>query len=725
MHRVAHEERRPPSTGAELHGDVSGTVLQTGVLHGGVHVHQAPGPQPEPDRLLHQLPRPAPVFVNREPELAELDALTGSPPGTGPGPPGPGALVLLTGSGGVGKSSLALRFAWKNAHRTPHGQLYYDLGAHAGGGPADPGDVLASFLAALGVSADAMPPDLSGRASWFRSLTTGKGVTLLLDDAASAAQVRALLPGPDPRSVTIVTSRNRLAGLALDGARPLAVGPLEDTDASRLLARLADVPTGDMSLVDRAARFCGGLPIALIAAAVSVRLRGTGAIGGVVRDLEQHGRRIEALSPEEEQEMSVRSVFDASYDALPEAAARLYRRLGWAPMSEVTRLAAAALLDSSPEEARDALRALATGSLVQEVAEGRYRMHDLLRLHARERAVAAEPESEVAVITRLCDLYSACSREADRSVRPYAASGGERPGTAPVGFDGKRDALAWLGTERTALTELAVLAGRNGLHRQAMGIAEGMWPIFLNFRDVRSWLRAADAALGSARAVGDDRYAARVLAKKGLVHSYSGDHDGAQEALDAAERIWRELGDRERIAQVLQRRGIAAFDAGHHHSAAEHLGKSLRIDEELGHRHNRAITLLTLGRVHKALGRSDNARAALGPALQELSPDGVDDPLNAARARMELAPLLSADDPGRAEEHLVAACGVLRDHGADAGHAEALLALGRLRLHAENADAARSPLQKALGLFERMGDRESAGQARSALAQAAADQDHG
>ena len=149
------------------------------------------------------------------------------------------ATVVIVGSGGLGKTSLASHWLHRAGGHYPEGTLFADLGGQGMGDAMRPGDVLAGFLRAFGVTPDSIPVGASQRAALFRSVTTGKRVAVVLDNAASAAQVRVLMPGPgraeaDPTrgerqawpSLVLVTTRWRLAGLAVDGARFLELGPL-------------------------------------------------------------------------------------------------------------------------------------------------------------------------------------------------------------------------------------------------------------------------------------------------------------------------------------------------------------------------------------------------------------------------------------------------------------------------------------------------------------------
>ncbi|MFD5830038.1 BTAD domain-containing putative transcriptional regulator [Lentzea sp. NPDC060358] len=207
-----------------------------------------------------QLPEAPAHFTGRAAELARL-----APAAAG------GATVVITataGAAGIGKTALAVRWAHEIAGRFPDGQLHADLRGSSAT-PADPADVLADFLGAFGVPDPGLPADLPDRAALYRSVVADRRVLVLLDDARDVEQVRPLLPA-GPGCLAVVTSRNRFTGLVVrEGAIPVPLGVLADGDATALLAahlgedRLAAEPDAAAELV----AFCGGLPLALTAAA--------------------------------------------------------------------------------------------------------------------------------------------------------------------------------------------------------------------------------------------------------------------------------------------------------------------------------------------------------------------------------------------------------------------------------------------------------------------------
>lgn len=203
-----------------------------------------------------QLPAASPWFVARTRELDRLDTALDEAVG----------LVVVTGTGGTGKTSLALHWAHKRAERFPGGQLYVNLrGFDGAGGPLPPEDALQGFVEALGGARERIPATLDARAALYRSLLAGRQALVVLDNAYDTDQVRPLLPG-DAKSVAVVTSRGRMAGLvAREGAVPITLGALAGPEAVALLTRrlgrdrVAAEPEAVAELVEHAAR----IPLAL------------------------------------------------------------------------------------------------------------------------------------------------------------------------------------------------------------------------------------------------------------------------------------------------------------------------------------------------------------------------------------------------------------------------------------------------------------------------------
>ncbi|GHH24484.1 hypothetical protein GCM10017790_48880 [Amycolatopsis oliviviridis] len=338
-----------------------------------------PAPERKPVRraVPAQLPSAVRGFTGREAELAELGRLltASESPGTD--------IAVVSGTAGVGKTALVLRWSHLVRERFPDGQLYADLGGHGPDEPVRPGATLAAFLGALGLGEREIPRDPAERAARFRTEVAGRRILIVLDNAASAGQIRPLLPGASSCAV-LVTSRDSMAGLvALHGARRLGLGRLPRSDAVTLLRVLiGDRADADPRSTAALAELCARLPLALRVVSELAAAHPDGTLAELVDVLGAPQDRLELLEAGDYPHASVRTGLSWSYRRLPPEAARVFRLAGRQAGAELDVRTTAAIAGLSVREARRALDVLARANLVDAVAPGRYVMHGLLRDYA-------------------------------------------------------------------------------------------------------------------------------------------------------------------------------------------------------------------------------------------------------------------------------------------------------------------------------------------------------
>jgi DNA-binding SARP family transcriptional activator len=349
-----------------------------------------------------QLPAPPLAFVGREAELAALDAAMNPAEG------GTMVVAAVLGSGGVGKTWLALRWANHAAGRFPDGQLYVNLrGFDPGESPVAPAVALRGFLAALGITPESLPTGLDAQVGLYRSLLAARRVLIVLDNARDTAQVLPLLPGGQTCAV-LVTSRNRLDALATThGAAALTLDVVDDPEAERILtkhvgsARVAGEPAAVADLV----RYCAGLPLALGIIAARATASPNLPLSMLADELGEASDRLDALDTGE-LVASLRAALACSYEALDDDTAEVFRLFGLAPGHDLELLAAANLTGLTPGRVRRLLGGLERAHLVQQHAPGRFRMHDLTLLYATELASQAySTDVQQAAIQRLHSYY--------------------------------------------------------------------------------------------------------------------------------------------------------------------------------------------------------------------------------------------------------------------------------------------------------------------------------
>jgi transcriptional regulator with XRE-family HTH domain len=403
-----------------------------------------------------QLPSDVLDFTGRVAELAQLDELLADT-----------QLVAVSGTAGVGKTALVLRWAHRAAARFPDGQLYVNLRGYDPEQPLDAGEALARFLRALGVPASDIPSDPDERAARYRTELTGRRILILADNAATVEQVRPLLPGTVTAAL-IVTSRDSLPGLvAVHGAHRLDVDLLPSDDASTLLRRLigarADAdPTATTLLVDQCAR----LPLALRVAAEFAAARSDSALADLTAALNDEQRRLDLLDAGGDPRAAVAAVLSWSYRHLAPDAAGLLRLLGLHPGADFDKYAAAALAAASTDDAERWLAVLVRAHLLAPTGAGRYAMHDLLRAYtAGLAAILDDEERRRTALTRLFDYYLATAASAMDSL--YPAESWRRPRIPPAGSPVPKltepdSARGWLDTELDNLIAVAT-GGRRTL----------------------------------------------------------------------------------------------------------------------------------------------------------------------------------------------------------------------------------------------------------------------
>ncbi|MEU0688850.1 AfsR/SARP family transcriptional regulator [Streptomyces uncialis] len=301
-------------------------------------------------------------------------------------PAGTVATAVVTGRGGVGKSVLALHTAHAVRECAVHGQLYADLGG--GPRPLTARTVLLRFLADLGVPRGEIPTEESERESLYRSLTSGRRLLVVLDNAQSTAQIRPLIPGSGG-SRLLVTSRRRLADL--EGAHTVSLGPLDEAGSLELLGSI--VGPARVGAEPRAARtvltVCAGLPLAIRISGTRLLERPHWSIGDFARRLTEAPRLLDELCAGD---LGVRPCLDADHAGLRRTAptavdpAEVFTALGAAEACSTSSDRVAELFGCSEAKAEEALDALVEANLLGAPRAGRYRLDALLRAYAGERA---------------------------------------------------------------------------------------------------------------------------------------------------------------------------------------------------------------------------------------------------------------------------------------------------------------------------------------------------
>lgn len=678
----------------DLSGGADGTVIQVGALHGDVHTAPA-----HRRRVPRQAPAPPRHFTDREREARRLLLVCRQVRREGRG-----RVVVLSGTGGVGKTALATHFLEHHADSFPDGILYADLQGFSDSGPADTGDVLDGFLRSLHTDPGSIPRDAGGRAAAFRSHTHGLRMAVLLDNAVSAAQVRQLTPGRGGHLV-LVTTRLHLAGLRLDGADLLDLHPLDEREAVLLVERMlsdgrtADEPASARELVT----LCGRLPLALRAAVSGLTSRPRQPLSRMVSRLTGEQRRLAELS--HTREPSVDAVFTTSYVLLPAPARRLYRLVGLFPGRELTADAAASLVDGTVEDTEDVLTELLSANLLEETSAGRFRQHDLVRLHARARAEDdEEPAEREAGLDRVLGLYLATAAAADRVLNPG------RWHLAPVfdepprrGFGSRTEALGWLEGELDTLRACVRFAHDSGRHALCWQLCETLRNLFLLRKHFDAWEETCALGLSSAEALDDPAARGAMLSALGTLRLHLDEAEPAGRIHHRALEQWTRAGHALGRAMALESCGVCELALGRPERAPEFFRSALGIHEDLGRHRGVALMSRRLGEAARDTGDHDAAVGHFTRALAFFDP--VAEPYMRVRTLLGLAAVHMAEhDHGAARQVLDEASRLGRRTGALAEQARAQTMLAELALADGRTEEARELLTLALSTRTEIGD---------------------
>jgi tetratricopeptide (TPR) repeat protein len=611
--------------------------------------------EPEPARQLtvpHQLPAGLPGFVGRGGSLKRLDEYLDrirTRPAAG--------LCVVTGPAGIGKTTLAVHWARRIAERFPDGQLYADLrGFDPSGRTADPGTTLSQLLIALGTPPDRVPADLEAGTAALRSLLEDRRVLLVLDNARSAEQARPLLAG-GPGCLTVVTSRDRLAGLVVtEQAAAVTLEPF-GADAARLLLEARIGPERfalERAAFDELVAGCAGLPLALAVVGALADLHPNWSLASLAAELRRNV--LDALSAGDPA-TDARAVFSWSYRSLSPSAARLFRLLGVHPGPELDTAEAAALAGVSAAQAQQQLDELCHSNQLTETAPGWYSMHDLLRSYAIELATPAEAR---AALGRLLDLLVHTGHAAALQLSPTRDPASLLPADPAVvldppvthaaamdwfaarhrtlvgltyvdGFDEHVWRLAWtLGdfqdqqgdwNEFIAVQERGLAAAtRLGLMAEQARGYRNLARMHLRLRQLDAALADEERALELSRSLGDMTGEAHAYVGIGRIQSARGRKADAIVAATEAQTRYAQTGHRSGHANALNNAGWDHAALGDYEEAVRCCEQALAELREIGELHGEADTLDSLGFAYGRLGRHDDALRCYqrGIELQEL-----------------------------------------------------------------------------------------------------------
>ena len=703
---------------------------------------------------LHQLPPPPRDFTGRAAELDELIAAVEK------------GNVIIWGTAGVGKTTLALKLAELLVPRYPDAQFYLDLkgvaAGTAGDRPLSPAEAMAHVIHAY-YPTTKLPESEAELRGLYHSVLHGKRALLLLDNARDAAQVAPLLPPSG--CIALITSRQHFA---LSGLQSVNLEKLPPDDAKGLIKRIVARLIAEQlaNALDEMARLCGYLPLALRASASALQERVDLTPADYVRRLRDENQRLQLEGIKAEGvPISVAASFNLSYQLLTEEQQKLWRALAVFPDSFDRAAAAAVWAMEDEDSTQDALSELVRYSLLdfsphpsplpsggrenlpspsgrgargEGELPGRYRLHDLAHLFAHSRLSnderdAAQKRHAMHYQTVLRSTNELYLRGGD-SIRPglalfdrewpniqagqaWAVANTEHNTTAARLCDDYPDTGAYvLGLrqhprEKIRWLEAALAAVRRSKNRQRGGAHLGnLGAAYADLGDARKAIEFCEQALVIDREIGDRRGEGADLGNLGNAYAILGDTHRAIEFHEQALSLHRELGDRRGEGADLGNLGIAYANLGDARKAIEFYEQHLVIAREIGDRRGEGNALGNLGNACLALG---DARKAIEFYEQALTIDREIGNRRGEGADLCSLGLAYADlgDARKAIEFYKQALVIGREIGDRRGEGNAFDALG-------NAYAALGDTRKAIEFYEQalvidceIGDRRSEGNA--------------
>jgi DNA-binding SARP family transcriptional activator/tetratricopeptide (TPR) repeat protein len=580
-------------------------------LPAGAEARHQPASPPGPCLL----PPDVDDFTGRQAAVAQVQQLLEGEQAT--------AIVIsaIAGKAGVGKTALAVHVAHRLRPRFPDGQLYVNLrGAEAQA--LDPADVLAGFLRALGVDGAVIAEGLEERVRQYRSWLADRRVLVMLDNAAGEAQVRPLLPASAGGAV-LVTSRARLGGL--EAAHPLALDVLEADQAVVLLGKLAG--PGRVAAEPEAAqeivRLCGWLPLAVRIAGARLAGRPDWRLALLAERLGDERRRLDELATGD---LEVRASVALSYQGRGEQERRLFRLLGLLEAPSVPAWVTATLLEVELAEAEGMLERLVDAQLVEAAGQDqagqlRYRLHDLLRVYARERLQVEEPKpAQRASLERLLQTYLALAEQADALLEPsginhYGGDPAQGPRDHPAAAIVERDPLRWLEAEHASLVAAVDQGCDADIGEPGWRLATALVSFFGARARWDDWQHTHTMALTAARRMSDRDAQGRLLGSLADLYVARSRFEEASSCLQQSLVAFRETGNRLGELQSLSALGGIDRRQGRFGDAVARLEQSLSGFRELGRQSGEAEVLFDLGEVHREQGRLGAAVVCLEQCL--------------------------------------------------------------------------------------------------------------
>ncbi|MBR8743709.1 tetratricopeptide repeat protein [Nocardiopsis sp. MG754419] len=582
---------------------------------------------PPPPTALHGLPPPPATLVGRAKDLgtllAALDPVhardepcedTGQAQDESADSSGV-VVSALAGMGGVGKTALALAAGAIAQHKQWFcAELFVDLRSYSPDSqPQSAEAALDVLLRQMGVDPQDIPLGEQARASFYRSALQnlsgaderGRPVLVVADNAHSAAQVRALLPGAGGHRL-VTTTRGDLSSLI--GTRHLDLDVLELSDAIELLATALtagdpqDSRADDQEGLGRLAQLCGRLPLALEIVAAQLLGKARLAPAAVAQRLERAASRVDKLKgPGRDIERSrvLRAVFDTSLDQLAPDQVRVFLLVAGAPGPSTSTAATAVLTGLDEDEVEEVLEELQAAHLLTQPAVGRWGTHDLLADYALTHP--RRPNDREQALGRLLDHYASAARAADEHLRAL-------PGySVPDLFPDRDTALEWLDSERATLVAAALAAPALEHTEAAIALPLNLGQYMDRGRHFEDWEKVSRSAQIAARAIGDQTGEASAWNNLGLALRQTWRFIEAIDAYTRARKAFHAAGNAHCEAMAWNNLGNVLRQVRRFEEAVEAHTHARDLHQQVGDTHKEAMAWNNLGASLQEVHRFEEA----------------------------------------------------------------------------------------------------------------------
>ncbi|GIH08202.1 SARP family transcriptional regulator [Rhizocola hellebori] len=648
-----------------------------------------------------QVPGGVGVFVGRQGYLDQLDIVAAATAHQA------GRVILVSGTAGIGKTTLATVWAHRMADQFPDGQLFIDLHGFAPGSPMPATVALARFLRALGQPPDAIPTDLDGATAMFRSLLADRRVLIVLDNASEAEQVRPLLPGSGG-CLVVVTSRDNLTGLSTsDGLSRVVLDVLTSKESNDLFVallgrdRVDSQATAMLALSDA----CGQVPLAIRMVAANLADAPGRSAADYLADLTA-GEKLDLMQLVGDGHASVRAAFDLSYRTLPARIRRLFRMLSVVPGGNFSAALAVAIAGTADEQVIPDLSMLVRKSLLYEVTPRRYAFYDLVRLYAK--ALSEKDSALIEAADRMYRHYLDELEGAAQLLYPQMlrlSELGDQAPPEPTFVDGPA-ALAWLDTELPNLTAATLHAAAEGPRPMAWLISDAMRGYFWSNRQLTEWLAIADAGLRAAARESDAAGMAANHIGLGSAYRCMGRYGDSVEQFESALIASRGIPWPQAEATALSHLAVSYAEVGHTLLARDRLTDALAVNRQLDRPASEAVVLGNLGSLRVRTGELGQSLRDFNGALtlyREIRSSGGEAIVmtNLGLVHFYLGRF------GLASQHLTAGLTLHRQIGDRYGQALALCNLAYLRSEQGRHHDALEHASEAMTIVQATGDRQT------------------